>query len=120
MSQFTKVATVTAVVFGFALGFLWLHSESRAAEPPDNVTIKVIQDKKSPVDFPHKAHAPRLVDKCGNCHANAAAPDKTLKPELTAKPANMAEALKHPFHTECKDCHTKEGKGPKGCTECHK
>ncbi|MBI5419457.1 MAG: cytochrome C, partial [Deltaproteobacteria bacterium] len=27
--------------------------------------------------------------------------------------------LKEAFHTQCKNCHKKEAKGPQKCDECH-
>ncbi|MBI4126842.1 MAG: cytochrome c3 family protein [Deltaproteobacteria bacterium] len=92
-----------------------------AADAPASVTIAGIKDKKSAVDFPHQAHAPLLAGKCANCHVKADG-GGGLKPALKTKPADMASALKHPFHTQCLDCHkaSKNAKAPTACNGCHK
>lgn len=87
--------------------------------PPASVTIDKIKDKKPAVVFPHAAHLSRVEGKCGSCHVSADG-SGALKPEFLAKPASMAEAMKHPFHQQCKGCHQSSGKGPTGCSDCHK
>lgn len=127
MNRYTRILTIMAVTLGIAFAttvFLSEASETNAVPPvppvpPESVTIDKIKDKKSPVTFPHAKHATVLEGKCGDCHAKAEG-GGALKPEFLAKPADMAAALKHPFHTQCKGCHTSGGKGPTACADCHK
>lgn len=112
-----KLLGLTGMVLG-AVFALVTFSSAMAAEPA-SVTIDKIKDKKSAVTFPHAAHAAALKGKCGDCHV-AAAGGGALKPEFLVKPADMGAAMKHPFHTQCKGCHTTGAKGPTGCTDCHK
>lgn len=119
MNKLTKIVIVAGVVLGFVFILSGLGSEVNAGDPPDSVTISVIKDKKSAVVFPHKKH--NLAGKCGNCHVSADG-SGGLKPELKAKPADMAAAMKGPYHVgpvSCKGCHTSMAKGPKGCKDCH-
>ena len=44
---------------------------------------------------------------CSDCHGLTAGPDN---------PMPLANA----FHTQCRGCHVKQGKGPLLCGECHK
>jgi hypothetical protein len=44
---------------------------------------------------------------CSDCHGLVAGPDN---------PTPLVNA----FHTQCKSCHVKKGKGPLFCAECHK
>jgi len=110
-----KVAFWTALVVAvvFAAGTVF------AAAPPDSVVFKAAK-AKGPVAYDHKAHGAKVKDcatchhkdkagaeqKCGKCHG-----DKTDGKNLSAKEA---------FHTQCKDCHKKEKKGPEKCDGCHK
>lgn len=93
---------------------------AKAGDLPAKVTIAKIKDKKSPVDFPHKAHEAVLAGKCADCHKTPAGGG--LKPEFEQKPADMAAALKHPFHEKCLGCHKTSGKetSPTRCDGCHK
>jgi hypothetical protein len=113
--------SIIGVIATLAIVFLTIPLGAIAADPPANVTIKVIQDKQAPVNFPHKAHQAKLQGKCANCHANASG-DGGLKPEFAQKPANMGAAMKHPFHKQCLDCHKASGnaKAPTKCGDCHK
>lgn len=85
-----------------------------AATPPSDTPETVeLQAKMGNVQFPHAFHQKQYdcqichhtesYENCGNCHG--------LKPE--------APKLKEAFHALCKDCHTKEARGPSKCKECH-
>ena len=102
-------ALVVALVFAVGTGFA----------APDKVVFKAAK-AKGPVAFSHKEHGAKVKEcatchhqdkagteqKCGMCHG-----DKTEGKKLSAKEA---------FHTQCKDCHKKEMKGPEKCDGCHK
>lgn len=116
-----KVAIIIVIVLGGAILLWGFQSSVRAADVPDKtITIDYIKDKKPAVSFPHNKHAEQVKGKCSICHVNA---DGTggIKPELKAKPADMAAAMQHPFHKDaCTKCHKDSGKGPTICTDCHK
>lgn len=106
-------ALVVAIVFASGTGF---------AAPPDKIVFKAAKPpSKGPVAYNHKEHGEKVKNcatchhadkagaeqKCGKCHG-----DKTEGKKISAKEA---------FHTQCKDCHKKENKGPfKKCEDCHK
>lgn len=67
--------------------------------------IEFAAPAKGKVAFPHKKHQQLLKD-CKKCHEGA--------------PGKIAGFGKDWAHKNCKDCHSKMGKGPKGCGDCHK
>ena len=127
---------VVTVFFGLALFAAW--GVSNAVENPDSITIKIIQDKKSPVVFPHKKHnSPeganlkcvechhKDADKpksCGSCHDK----DKDDGKKIALKGNPPTSATKGMFHVECIGCHKKNkeknanSKAPTMCNGCHK
>jgi cytochrome c5 len=64
----------------------------------------VIEMKKG-VKFDHKAHQ-AIAGDCKKCHEKA--------------PGKIEGFGKDFAHKTCKECHTKMGKGPTKCGECHK
>jgi hypothetical protein len=89
------------------------------AAPPDKITIKEIQKTKSPVAYNHKAHAEK-VKACKECHhKDEAGKEQGCGKCHGAKAEGKKVDLKEAFHTQCKACHKKEGKGPQKCDECH-
>jgi len=89
------------------------------AAPPDKITIKEIQKTKAPVAYDHKAHATK-VKECKECHhKDAAGKEQGCGKCHGAKAEGKKVDLKEAFHTQCKACHKKEGKGPQKCDECH-
>jgi len=92
-----------------------------AADAPDSITIKDVQKSKSPVVFPHKAHAEKLGIKCAECHhKDAAGKEQSCFACHKAEKKGDAVALKDAMHTKCKGCHQKMAKGPTKCDGCHK
>jgi uncharacterized paraquat-inducible protein A len=106
----TWIAVAVAVAFFTSAGM---------AAPPDKMTIKEIQKSKGAVAYNHKAHAEK-VKNCKTCHhMDAAGKEQGCGKCHGAKTEGKKVALKEAFHTQCKDCHKKEGKGPQKCDECH-
>lgn len=64
----------------------------------------VMKAKNGDVTFNHKAHSTSMD--CKTCHGEGT-PGKV-------------ELDKDAAHALCKDCHTKQGKGPTKCGDCHK
>lgn len=92
-----------------------------AGNAPETATIKDVQKAKSPVIFPHKAHADRIKN-CAECHhKDAAGKEQKCDKCHGDKTEGKKLSLKEAFHTQCKDCHKKSNKGPfKKCDDCHK
>jgi len=109
---FVLLAAVLAVALTFGPGM---------AAPPDKVVLKEIQKTRAPVAFDHKAHTEK-VKECKECHHKDAA-GKEQKCSAAdchgAKTDGKKVELKEAFHTQCKECHKKEKKGPVKCDECH-
>ena len=126
------VAAFFGLVLFAALGI------SNAAENPDSITIKIIQDKKPPVVFPHKKHnTPDGANlKCVECHHKDAdnpkaceschSKDKDEGKKIAIKGNPPTSATKGMFHVECIGCHKKNKekntstKAPTLCNGCHK
>jgi hypothetical protein len=93
-----------------------------AGNAPESVTIKDVQKTKTPVVFPHKAHADRIKN-CAECHhKDAAGKEQSCFACHKAEKKGDAVALKDAMHTKCKDCHAKDAakKAPTKCDGCHK
>ena len=93
-----------------------------AGNAPETATIKDVQKAKSPVIFPHKAHADRIKN-CAECHhKDAAGKEQTCFACHKAEKKDKAASLKDAMHTKCKDCHSKDAakKAPTKCDGCHK
>ena len=93
-----------------------------AAGAPDTATINEIQKVKTPVVFPHKAHAERTKD-CAECHhKDAAGKEQKCFACHKAEKKDASSSLKDAMHTKCKDCHSKDAtkKAPTKCDGCHK
>ncbi len=69
------------------------------------------------VAFPHKLHQEKLGD-CKVCHHK----DEAGKEQKcgTCHTADSKVKMKDAAHNSCQKCHKDQGKGPKGCKECHK
>lgn len=107
-----KVAFWTALVVAvvFASGTVF-------AAPPNKPIVLKAAKAKGPVTFDHAKHA---MD-CATCHHKdkAGAEQKCTKCH-GAKTEGKKLSAKEAFHTQCKDCHKKEKKGPEKCDGCHK
>ena len=68
---------------------------------PDPIVIETSEGR---ITLPHLAHAKKF--QCNTCHSEVT-PGKIAWDEKTA-------------HAYCRDCHTRTGKGPVTCAECHK
>lgn len=106
--------TVLAVVLALGVGGF-----AFAAAQPDKVVISEIQKIKGPTPFDHKKHT-ELAKNCQICH-HADSPAKEQKCSSCHKDKTEGKklSLKDAFHSQCKDCHTKQGKGPTKCDGCH-
>ena len=130
------ISLVVAAFFGLAL--FAAMGISNAAENPESITIKIIQDKKPPVVFPHKKHqsADGANLKCVECHhkdADSPKPCESCHSKdkddgkkiaiMGNPPTSMSKGL---FHVKCVGCHkaNKEknasSKAPTMCNGCHK
>lgn len=69
------------------------------------------------VAFPHKLHQEKLGD-CKVCHHKDEAGKEQDCSKCHTKDSKVK--AKDAFHNSCKKCHTEQGKGPKGCKDCHK
>lgn len=112
------------------------------ADVPENITIDVCADAKTPVEFPHKAHF-ELTD-CVTCHHTsegltaetagtmevATCASCHVEPEEATTPLCSEKSLKkNPYHISCVGCHKAEKKvakeagtefaAPTKCTACH-
>ncbi|MBU2501604.1 cytochrome c family protein [bacterium] len=124
--------TLIALMAGVALVAL-------AEGLPENITIKECADKKTPVEFPHKAHVDLKIDcvtchhtsegltaanfaemkvaTCGSCHI---APEKAETPKCSESSKKT-----NPYHISCIGCHADavaknaESTAPTKCTACH-
>jgi hypothetical protein len=106
------------VVFGVAYAqddILWLEHD-------------IFEGRERPgVAFPHALHADYLGLDCLECHHiyrngenvwdDSEEIDCTACHRLEADGEKMS--ADKALHTNCKGCHTKEGKGPVTCGECH-
>jgi hypothetical protein len=110
------------VLVGLVTGALFLVASVAMAGAPDKVDLSKYKGTKSAVAFDHKAHADGQKIKCDTCHHKAKDGKKEVAcGECHKKDADGATpAIKDAFHKSCKDCHTKGGKGPTKCAECHK
>ena len=111
-----KLVILLAAVLTVALAF-----GPGMAAPPDKIVIQEIQKSKAPVAFDHKAHGAKAKS-CQACHHKDAA-GKEQKCSSAACHGAKADGkkvdLKEAYHTQCRDCHKKEKKGPTKCDECH-
>ncbi|MBE0604338.1 MAG: cytochrome c3 family protein [Deltaproteobacteria bacterium] len=109
-----KIAVLTALAVALVFGI-----GVAVAAPPDKMEIKEIQKVKAPVAFDHKAHTGIAKD-CKTCHhADAAGKEQKCSKCHTDKTEGKKLSLKEAFHKQCKDCHTKQAKGPTKCDGCH-
>ncbi len=104
-SQFALLITIVLSLSAITVG--------AADPPPDLPGVIEFQARMGQVTFPHDLHHQQYdcqtchhtdgYQSCGQCHgARADAPKR-----------------KDAFHALCKDCHSKEARGPAKCKECH-
>ena len=103
---------------GVVVGALFLVATVAFAAPPDKVDLSKYKGTKSGVQFDHKKHVDGKID-CAKCHHK---PDGAKKEASCGNchKEGAAVGVKDAFHKQCKDCHSKGGKGPTKCGECHK
>jgi len=115
------------VIWTLVLGLAGVVSVAvDAAKAPKDTTIKACAKSKPAVAFPHAKHVAGKVA-CKSCHHKGAENKNCTAAgchgaKAEGKKASCAEAslTKNVFHISCVGCHKKEGKGPKGCPQCHK
>jgi len=74
---------------------------AKNATLPDPIVIDTSEGR---ITLPHLAHAKQFH--CNTCHSE-------IEPGKIAWDKDTA-------HAYCRDCHTRNGKGPITCAECHK
>jgi len=113
------VMTVACVLV-FALAY--------AQDDIQSLEHDIFADRQRPAaTFSHELHADTAEIDCVECHHvyengenvwdDSMETDCTSCHKLEADGKTMS-AMKA-FHSNCKGCHTKEGKGPVTCGECH-
>ena len=104
------LTVIVAVVVVSAYG---LPDSARAASPaPGKAGVKnatlpetiVIDTSEGRITLPHLAHARQF--NCNTCHSE-------IEPGKIAWDKDTA-------HAYCRDCHTRNGKGPITCAQCHR
>lgn len=109
------------VLVGLVTATMFLAASVALAGAPDKVDLSKYKGTKSGVQFDHKKHVDGKIP-CAECHHKA----KDGKKEVACGECHKKDAdgatpgVKDAFHKNCKDCHTKGGKGPTKCAECHK
>lgn len=110
-----SLAIIVAVAFAVTVAV--------AGDPPAQVTIDKVANKKTGVTFNHEEHSGSID--CLKCHHKA--PDKTQITgcfECHGKDPNASDPTSgkkdNPFHAQCKGCHKEQGQGPTKCADCHK
>ena len=83
-----------------------------AGGPAQDLKVIKIGDTKGPAIFSHPKHEKAGVKDCVKCHHKGKQSDSCSK-------CHKGEEGKKAIHKNCKDCHVKENKGPKGCNDCH-
>lgn len=73
----------------------------KSATVPDTI---ILDTNEGRITLPHLDHAKKFH--CNTCHSE-------INPGKIAWDKDTA-------HAYCRDCHTRNGKGPITCTECHK
>jgi len=116
--------TITVVLLALMVAFAFVATTAIAGDPPADVTIDQVANKKPGVTFSHSTHA-ESID-CLKCHHKAASKDAVEKGcfECHGKDAAATDPTSskkdNPFHALCKECHKEQGKGPTKCADCHK
>jgi hypothetical protein len=89
--------------------------KGEAGPPARDIVLKA---KPGPVTFAHAKHG---AVGCRYCH-HADDPGKETRCSKChgAKTAGLKLDRKEAFHVQCKGCHTREGRGPAKCDECHR
>jgi hypothetical protein len=104
---------LTVIVAAAVVSPYGLPGPAKAASPAPgkalakNATLPetiVIDTSEGRITLPHLAHAKRFH--CNTCHSE-------IEPGKIAWDKDTA-------HAYCRDCHTKNGKGPITCAECHR
>jgi len=106
---------------GVVVGALFLVATVAFAAPPDKVDLSKYKGTKSGVSFDHKKHVDGKIA-CTTCHhkADGAKKEAACGNCHKADAAGATPSVKDAFHKSCKDCHSKGGKGPTKCGDCHK
>lgn len=123
-----KITLICWILFGLTvLGSVWAQQD--AWERMDNSVYD--HPRRPAVVFDHDEHNELAgVDDCAICHhvwedgklvADESSEDTACYEchDMKKGPKN-AMALTNAYHTQCRTCHSKEGKGPLLCGQCHK
>ncbi len=83
-----------------------------AAGPTKDLKVTKIGNKKGPAIYSHVKHEKAGINKCKDCHHQGNQNDPCAK-------CHKGKDGKKALHKNCKGCHKKMNKGPKGCNKCH-
>ncbi|MCU0822044.1 MAG: cytochrome c family protein [Spirochaetes bacterium] len=83
-----------------------------AGGPAQDLKVTKIGTTKGAATYSHPKHEKAGVKECEKCHHKGNQSDSCSK---CHKGADGMKAM----HKNCKDCHVKMNKGPKGCNDCH-
>jgi glycyl-tRNA synthetase (class II) len=85
--------------------------------------------ERSPSIFHHDEHNEKAeIEECNTCHhvyengkliEDESSEDQRCSDCHELKASDNKPALMKAYHTNCKECHMKEKKGPVMCGECH-
>ena len=111
------LASIFALVM-LAIGVIGYSKVEKKTEIPIRILYKTNAGR---VFFDHKSHTNEQgynID-CTDCHHSYEGEDLPLScaecHEIGAEESSRAEVL----HSQCKDCHEAEEKGPVECGDCH-
>jgi len=109
---------ILASVFMLVMLAIGIYGYTRAANIPETPLRILYKTNAGKVFFDHQSHLSELGD-CTDCHHSYEGEDQPLScaecHEIGAEESSRAEVL----HSQCKDCHETEKKGPVKCEGCH-
>lgn len=133
LGNMKKKSAIIALLL-FVCGGISMVCSDRAIAGDDIVrmdTSAFDQLRRPAAMFDHDQHNEAAkIDGCAVCHHvwknGKLVPDECSEDKpclechgLNASPDNPIP-LRNAFHTQCKSCHVKKGRGPLLCAECHK
>ncbi len=115
---------ISVVLVALMMAIAFAATMAVAGDPPTQITIDKVADKKPGVPFDHAEHADSID--CLKCHHKDASKESIDKDcfechgkDPAANDPTSTKSTVNPFHILCKGCHKDEGKGPTKCSDCH-